>query len=152
MWFLCETDEREEHHLRCHRVYSRGIETEEAAVELAKVPILTREGKELLPGIVHVETGHTDLKQISGGRGYVRRKSEGTGRPDRPPRYAVVRRSPRVSLERVRDYLPSNYSADVNPCTGDIHIVGHDDHGWTLDGYVIPRLASGLIAAEELPS
>ena len=29
-------------------------------------------------------------------------------------------------------------------------IGGFDDAGWTLDGYVIPRLASGLIGAREV--
>jgi hypothetical protein len=27
---------------------------------------------------------------------------------------------------------------------------GNDDSGWTLSGYVIPRLASGLIGCEEV--
>jgi hypothetical protein len=29
-------------------------------------------------------------------------------------------------------------------------IEGEDNAGWTLDGYVIPRLASGLIFAKEV--
>ena len=29
-------------------------------------------------------------------------------------------------------------------------IGGYDDAGWTLDGYVLPRLASGLIFGEEI--
>jgi hypothetical protein len=50
-------------------------------------------------------------------------------------------------IEMVRSYLPSNYSANVGPAEDPrIRIVGEDDHGWTLDGYVIPRLRSGLIA------
>ena len=54
-----------------------------------------------------------------------------------------------VSLETVRAYLPANYSAEQADC-GDILITGEDSCGWTLDGYVIPRLASGLIFAREV--
>lgn len=53
--------------------------------------------------------------------------------------------------KEVAQYLPNNYQVlgrtlDV---TGTI-IVGVDDHGWTLDHYVIPRLASGMIHCEEV--
>jgi hypothetical protein len=71
-------------------------------------------------------------------------------------RFAVVRGARSVS--EVEAYLPSNYalmeSFEVEASTGRFRLVviigGHDDAGWTLDGYVIPRLASGLIAAEEI--
>ena len=53
-----------------------------------------------------------------------------------------------ADLQTVQDYLPSNYEAYW--AYGAIVIEGYDSHGWTLDGYVIPRLASGLIAAEEI--
>jgi hypothetical protein len=33
---------------------------------------------------------------------------------------------------------------------GETVIYGHDDAGWTLDGYVLPRLASGLLFATEV--
>ena len=51
----------------------------------------------------------------------------------------------------VADYLPNNYKVigrtlDNN---GTI-IIGVDDHGWTMDKYVIPRLGSALIACEEI--
>lgn len=65
-----------------------------------------------------------------------------------------MRRYARVSLrgpdtvDTVRAYLPSNYKADEFE-TG-ILIYGEDNAGWTLDGYVIPRLASGLIHAREI--
>jgi hypothetical protein len=52
------------------------------------------------------------------------------------------------NLGIVRDYLPKNYTATVRD--GDVVIEGMDDHGWTLDGYVIPRLRSGLIVAVEI--
>ncbi|HWE82636.1 MAG TPA: hypothetical protein VG265_13385 [Gaiellaceae bacterium] len=46
-------------------------------------------------------------------------------------------------------YLPGNY-AIVAGLDGDYVIAGVDSHGWTLDDYVIPRLASGLIWAREI--
>ena len=59
---------------------------------------------------------------------------------------------PRFSDEQlatVQRYLPSNYSAMIlRP--GEIDITGTDIAGWTMDGYVIPRLASGLIIAKEV--
>lgn len=51
--------------------------------------------------------------------------------------------------EVVKDYLPSNYRVAQVTHKG-IIIEGEDDHGWTLDGYVIPRLSSGLIVAREI--
>lgn len=47
-------------------------------------------------------------------------------------------------LETVRRYLPSNYEAEYWPNTDVIIIKGEDVAGWTMDDYVIPRLASGL--------
>ena len=61
-------------------------------------------------------------------------------------RYARVKDG--TPIGTVRAYLPSNYSARMD---GDaVLIAGCDSHGWTLDGYVIPRLASGLIVAKEV--
>jgi len=67
------------------------------------------------------------------------------------------------TLDQIRAYLPANYTADteLTEYASSLHfggyisqtrivIRGHDVAGWTLDGYVIPRLASGLIWAEEL--
>lgn len=57
-------------------------------------------------------------------------------------------------LRLLRTYLPHNYQACCvdNSATGEgyIRITGLDDSGWTLDGYVIPRLQSGLIVAKEI--
>ena len=54
-------------------------------------------------------------------------------------------------VRSVRAYLPSNYQAfESRAFPGRILIAGNDRAGWTLDDYVLPRLASGLIAAEEL--
>lgn len=51
-------------------------------------------------------------------------------------------------LKVVNAYLPSNFQADRK---GDvITITGTDDHGWTLTEYVIPRLASAMIFAQEV--
>jgi len=59
-----------------------------------------------------------------------------------------------ITPERVAAFLPSNYSvldADQTGRDGDTVVIGgHDNAGWTLDGYVIPRLASGLLFAEEI--
>jgi hypothetical protein len=58
-----------------------------------------------------------------------------------------------ASRDTVARYLPANYSIRTNLVVEDgrigILVAGKDDHGWTLDGYVIPRLASGLIPAYE---
>ena len=50
--------------------------------------------------------------------------------------------------KRVAQYLPSNYETRTLGST--LLIVGHDSAGWTLQTYVIPRLASGLITAYEI--
>ena len=57
-------------------------------------------------------------------------------------------------MERVAAYLPPGYSvvdADVVGADGDsVVIEGEDRAGWTLDRYILPRLASGLLFGEEL--
>ena len=61
-------------------------------------------------------------------------------------RTAVVRTG---NHETVARYLPSNYEVighDADTTT----IAGQDNAGWTLDGYVIPRLASGMFFAQEI--
>lgn len=65
-----------------------------------------------------------------------------------PTRTARVQRlAPGTTLATVRALLPSNYTAIAD---GDAVVVtGIDVAGWTLDGYVLPRLASALIAATE---
>jgi hypothetical protein len=54
-----------------------------------------------------------------------------------------------TDVKRVQAYLPANYLAHQTAEHG-IIIIGADSAGWTMDGYVIPRLASGLIIAREL--
>ena len=69
---------------------------------------------------------------------------------DSPTRHAVIRGKGHADLPAVRRYLPSNFEADSDG--GSIFIHGVDSAGWTLDGYVIPRLASGLWFAKEIPA
>jgi hypothetical protein len=60
--------------------------------------------------------------------------------------------------DKVEAYTPGNYRViwtGDHPDHADrgwkaAVIAGKDSAGWTLDGYVIPRLASGLIAAIEI--
>lgn len=54
--------------------------------------------------------------------------------------------------KKIERYLPGNYkvighSYDSGP---QILIAGEDNAGWTLDDYVLPRLASGLIFGREI--
>lgn len=49
---------------------------------------------------------------------------------------------------RVALLLPTNYCLSEED--GALFIDGTDDRGWTLDGYVIPRMASALIAVREV--
>ena len=71
-------------------------------------------------------------------------------------RYAAVTGA--RSSREVAAYLPDNYrlanadgpfGPDSLAFEGVYYIEGEDVAGWTLDGYVIPRLASGMIACRE---
>lgn len=62
-------------------------------------------------------------------------------------RYALLR-GEWESLATIQRYLPQNYIA--YQMGNDVWIEGEDWHGWTLDGYVIPRLASGNFYAKEM--
>jgi hypothetical protein len=67
-------------------------------------------------------------------------------------RFAAVMRSSsgRPEASEVAAYLPFNYR--IRGETADrVYIEGADNAGWTLDGYVIPRLGSGWITAIEVP-
>ena len=71
-----------------------------------------------------------------------------------PMRYAIVRQRAGMT-DQIASYLPANYSVlGRTPIRASdevqILIGGQDRAGWTLDEYVIPRLASGLIHAEEI--
>lgn len=65
----------------------------------------------------------------------------------KPTRHAVVR-GQHDKIDTIRRYLPSNFTADSDGV--DVFLHGTDVAGWTLTDYVIPRLASGLIRAEEI--
>jgi len=65
------------------------------------------------------------------------------------PRQAVVL-SKSSDINTVRAYLPNNYTAQETPYWGTIIISGVDNSGWTLDDFVLPRLASGLHTAVEV--
>lgn len=64
-------------------------------------------------------------------------------------------------LTRIAACLPSGWRVDPRPM-GPVDdsgraelwavITGEDFAGWTLDAYVMPRLASGLIFPEPMPS
>lgn len=74
---------------------------------------------------------------------------------NRPRRVALVRipyrpdGTVRLTVEQLERYLPDNYRV-IGGTAEHYTIAGHDVAGWTLDGYVIPRLASGLIFAHEV--
>ncbi len=77
-------------------------------------------------------------------------------KPDPAPvRFAVAAGRSRKEVEQ---YLPANYElvsdhdADPEGRIKNCVIQGRDDHGWTLDDYVIPRLASGNIGCREFQS
>lgn len=65
-------------------------------------------------------------------------------------RAVILRRNGKPDWDEVSAYLPRNYKV-LGETGGAILIEGRDNAGWTLDGYVIPRLGSGLITARELP-
>lgn len=48
----------------------------------------------------------------------------------------------------VAQYLPTNYSILCKSQEGDYYVYGMDDHGWSAEGYIIPRLGSAMIYAE----
>jgi hypothetical protein len=64
-----------------------------------------------------------------------------------PARIAVVE-GQADKVATIARYLPSNYAASVDG--ENVRIFGFDSRGWTLDDYVIPRLASGMWRATEV--
>jgi hypothetical protein len=62
-------------------------------------------------------------------------------------RTAVIRGG---DATRVARYLPGNYEVIREDDDGDVVISGTDNAGWTLDGYVLPRLSSGLMFGTEV--
>lgn len=64
-------------------------------------------------------------------------------------RIAKVQIRGRDTAETVAAYMPGNYRV-IGMDGDDVLIGGTDNHGWTLDDYVIPRLASGMMLAVEI--
>lgn len=78
-------------------------------------------------------------------------------------RYALIATT-NTTVEAIGAHLPRNYSviatvphanaiddSDQSPHCGPCAVVGGEDQaGWTLHGYVLPRLASGLIFGQEI--
>lgn len=69
-------------------------------------------------------------------------------------RYALVSANA-ASTEQIAAYLPANYAVlGRTPIKGtntvQILIGGSDIAGWTLDDYVLPRLASGMYYGDEI--
>jgi hypothetical protein len=62
-------------------------------------------------------------------------------------RIAIVRTS---APTQVAAYLPSNYEVVGITPAGHVVIAGVDKAGWTMNDYVIPRLASGMHIASEV--
>jgi hypothetical protein len=65
----------------------------------------------------------------------------------RADRHAILR-GRHNDLHSIRHYLPSNYIADSDG--NNVFLHGFDVMGWTLDGYVLPRLASGMYYGREI--
>ena len=67
-------------------------------------------------------------------------------------RFAVISGARRV--EEVAAYLPGNYNVldSRDEVAGRLLVLisGSDEAGWTMDDYVKPRLASGLMGCEEI--
>lgn len=72
--------------------------------------------------------------------------------PNVETRYAIIRNAD--SRRHADAYLPDNYRIihEYEHDGGGLQFVieGKDAYGWTLDGYVIPRYASGLVWVEEI--
>jgi len=60
-------------------------------------------------------------------------------------RYALIHSGDKA----VAAYLPSNYTVAYSDQKQTV-IEGRDNAGWTLDGYVLPRLASGMYVGQEI--
>ena len=58
----------------------------------------------------------------------------------------------RTVRDKIAHYLPSNYAATtvMAPHGPAVLIFGEDHAGWTMDGYCLPRLASGWYSAQEI--
>lgn len=55
-----------------------------------------------------------------------------------------------AETKRIQALLPENYTVGWDTDTNQFIVAGFDRAGWTLDEYVIPRAATGLIFIEEI--
>ena len=62
-------------------------------------------------------------------------------------RYAIITTS---TPDAVAAYMPANYMVMGRSADGAVLISGVDNCGWTLEDYVLPRLASGLYWGREI--
>jgi hypothetical protein len=107
--------------------------------------------------IVGRDSGSTESERIAITAGIVRDELEKAGALVQQKRRAIVELDEddrERHLNLINNYLPANYTAELvahpKEVKAYILIKGYDRAGWTLDGYVIPRLASGLIVAKEV--
>jgi hypothetical protein len=73
---------------------------------------------------------------------------------DRPMRYALISANA-GQTDQIAAYMPGNYAVLGRTAIGasntvQVLIGGRDESGWTLDGYVLPRLASGMYYGSEI--
>jgi hypothetical protein len=71
-----------------------------------------------------------------------------------PMRYALINANA-GQADQIAAYMPSNYTVLGRTPISASNVVqyligGHDNAGWTLDGYVLPRLASGMYYGIEI--
>ena len=92
-----------------------------------------------IPALVHARKGIQQMRTAVIPVRVVETLERQRYTPDHPP-----------VVELVQKYLPQNYRASQAK-DGSIVITGKDVAGWTMEEYVIPRLASGLIFAEAVP-
>ena len=64
-------------------------------------------------------------------------------------RKAIITGKTEDDIETIKAYLPANYEFEKVVDEG-IIISGEDNCGWTMDEYVLPRLASGLHFGKEI--
>lgn len=74
--------------------------------------------------------------------------------PETKIRFAIFKNAERQGITDATfdAFLPDNYNGFVDVQTDTAFVVGRDVAGWTLDEYVLPRLASGLYFGTEVTS
>jgi hypothetical protein len=107
--------------------------------------------------LYYAEGGLDRAKAVADAADIVRDELEKAGALVQQKRRAIVELDEddrERHLNLINNYLPANYTAELvahpKEVKAYILIKGYDRAGWTLDGYVIPRLASGLIVAKEV--